>query len=257
VAEISGEGLLIRDAAGGIRRVGAGHLLSQPGTRLLGDPGGEPAPIPDPAEGLLGRQEAEDLGELAGHMREVLTGYRRRLRRLSQAQLDTAAWQPPAPPPRPPRQPAAAPVQEQFARLRLIELLTGTHPRYLPEPLRLPVRRSRSQDYAEFTVTMPEQMAFSLHQQARALLSKAGISEPVTWEPPFDWAAGIPWPGPDPDAISTEGLHPLIRAGLPVRAIAARPRAGEPHLAAAGELRAGNRTRSTISVISVSLGGLP
>jgi hypothetical protein len=111
-------------------------------------------------------------------------------------------------------------VQEQFARLRLIELLTGTHPRYLPEPLRLPVRRS--QDYAEFTFTMPEQMAFSLHQQARALLSKAGISEPVTWEPPLDWAAGIPWPGPDPDAISTEDLHPLIRARLPVRAIAAR-----------------------------------
>ena len=77
VAEISGEGLLIRDAAGGIRRVGAGYLLSQPGTRLLGDPGGEPAPVPDPAEALLGRQEAKELGELAGHMREVLTGYQR------------------------------------------------------------------------------------------------------------------------------------------------------------------------------------
>jgi hypothetical protein len=51
--------------------------------------------------------------------------------------------------------------------------------------------------------------------------AKASISEPVTWEPPFDWAAGITWPGPAPDAISTEDLHPLIRAGLPVRAIAA------------------------------------
>ena len=40
----------------------------------------------------------------------------------------------------------AAPVQEQLARLRLIELLTGTHPRYLPKPLRLPERRS--QEYA-------------------------------------------------------------------------------------------------------------
>jgi len=144
---------------------------------------------------------------------------RRRLRRLSQARLDTAAWH---------RQRyllshraslPAAPVQEQFARLRLIELLTGTHPRYLPEPLRLP---GRSQNYGEFVFTMPEQMAFCLHHQARALLSKASISEPVTWEPPFDWAAGIPWPGPDPDAIRPEGLHPLIRSGLPVRAIAAR-----------------------------------
>jgi hypothetical protein len=86
---------------------------------------------------------------------------RRRLRRFCQAQLDTAAWH---------RQShllarraslPAAPVQERFARLRLIELLTGTHPRYLPEPLQLPVHRS--QDYAEFTFTMPEQMAFSLH----------------------------------------------------------------------------------------------
>ena len=164
---------------------------------------------------------------------------RRRLRRFSQAQLDTAAWQ---------RQryflthpttwaqrrhldhasPPAAPVQEQFARLRLIELLTGTHPRYLPEPLRLPVRRS--QDYAEFTFTMPEQLAFCLHQQARALLSKARISEPVTWEPPFEWAAGIPWPGPDPDAIRPEDLHPLIRAGLPARAIAARLSASADHV---------------------------
>ena len=125
---------------------------------------------------------------------------RRRLRRFSQAQLDTAAWR---------RQryflthpatwaqrrhldhasPPAAPVQEQFARLRLIDLLTGTHPRYLPGPLRLPERRH--QEYTQFAFTMPEQMAFSLHQQARALPSKASISEPVTWEPPFDWAVGI------------------------------------------------------------------
>jgi len=68
---------------------------------------------------------------------------------------------------------------------------------------------------------MPEQMARCLHQQARALLAHAAVREPVTWEPPFDWAAGIPWPGPDPDGISSGDLHPLIRAGLPVRAIAA------------------------------------
>jgi hypothetical protein len=123
---------------------------------------------------------------------------RRRLHRFSQARLDAASWR---------RQryflthpatwaqrrhldhadlPAAAPVQEQFARLRLIELLTGTHPRYLPEPLRLPDRRG--QDYAGFVFTCPS----------------------------------ITWPGPDPDGISPEDLHPLIRSGLPVRAIAAR-----------------------------------
>ena len=164
---------------------------------------------------------------------------RRRLRRFSQARLDTDSWR---------RQryflthpatwalrrhpghasPPAAPVQEQLARLCLIELLTGTHPRYLPAPLRLPERRS--QEYAEFVFTMPGQLASCLHQQARALLSKAGISEPVTWEPPFDWAAGIPWPGPDPDAISTEDLHSLIRARMPVRAIAARLATSPDHV---------------------------
>ena len=170
--------------------------------------------------------------KLEEHGTPVDYARRRRLRRFSQARLDTDSWR---------RQryflthPAtwaqrrhlnhatlpAAPVQEQLARLRLIELLTGTHPRYLPAPLRLPERRS--QDYAEFVFTMPAQLGSCLHRQARTLLSKASISEPVTWEPPFDWAAGITWPGPDPDAISSEDLHPLIRAGLPeVRAIAAR-----------------------------------
>jgi hypothetical protein len=39
-----------------------------------------------------------------------------------------------------------------------------------------------------------------------------------------------PWPGPDPDTISTEDLHPLIRAGLPVRAIAARLATSADHV---------------------------
>ena len=157
--------------------------------------------------------------QLDKHGAEVDYARRRRLGRISQAQLDITAWR---------RQRylltrrarlPAAPVQEQYARLRLIELLTGTHPRYLPEPLRLP---GRSQGYDEFVLAMPEQLAFCLHHQARSLLSKASISEPVTWEPPFDWVTGIPWPGPDPDGIRPEDLHPLIHVGLPVRAIAAR-----------------------------------
>src|ERR1039457_5313753 len=76
---------------------------------------------------------------------------RRRLHRFSQSRLDAAGWRrhryfltppPTSAPGRPLHHAAlpAAPVQEQFARLRLIELLTGTHPRYLPEPLRRPDR---------------------------------------------------------------------------------------------------------------------
>ena len=49
---------------------------------------------------------------------------------------------------------------------------------------------------------MPEHLDLCLRRQASALLSQAGISEPVTWEPPSGWAPGIPRPGPDPDAAS-------------------------------------------------------
>lgn len=108
-------------------------------------------------------------------------------------------------------------MQEQFARLRLIELLTGTHPRYLPGPLQLP--RQRGPDYAAFVLTMPSQLDLCLRRQASTLLSQAGISEPVTWEPPPCWAPGIPRPGPGPDAAS---------AGQRIRTLLAIP--GQPDL---------------------------
>jgi len=53
-----------------------GHLLSQPGTRVLDAPGGVPAPVPDPVQGMLTGKEERELGVLAGHMREMLAGYR-------------------------------------------------------------------------------------------------------------------------------------------------------------------------------------
>ena len=136
---------------------------------------------------------------------------RRRLRRFSQAQLDIPGWRRQQhllthPEARAHRRRLnrtdlpAAPEQEHLARLRLIELLTGTHPCYLPGPLRLSGRRGR--DYAEFVFTLPEPMAGFLHQRASSLLRHAGISEPVTWEPPFGWVTGITWPGPHPGGIS-------------------------------------------------------
>ena len=38
--------------------------------------------------------------------------------------------------------------------------------------------------------------------------SQAGISEPVTWEPPFGWAPGIPRPGPGPRRRKRRTAHP-------------------------------------------------
>jgi hypothetical protein len=145
---------------------------------------------------------------------------RRRQGSLCQAPLDAGSWRGqrdlllaqhgrPAP--------SGTPAHEQLARLRLIELLTGTHPRYLPGPLQLP--RERGPDYAAFVFTMPAQLDLCLRRQASALLSQAGISEPVTWEPPSGWAPGIPRPSPDPDAAS---------AGQRIRRLLAIP--GQPDL---------------------------
>lgn len=145
---------------------------------------------------------------------------RRRQSRLCHAPLDAGSWRSqrdlllaqhgrPAPP--------GPPAHEQLARLRLIELLTGSHPRYLPGPLQLP--RQRGPDYAAFVLTMPGQLDLCLRRQASTLLSQAGISEPVTWEPPSGWAPGIPLPGPDPDAAS---------AGQRIRRLLAIP--GQPDL---------------------------
>ena len=156
---------------------------------------------------------------------------RRRLRRFSQAQLDITGWRrqrllphPPrhlgAPPPPDHADLPAAPVQEHLARLRLIELLTGTHPSYLPGPLRLPERHR--QDYAEFVFTLPEPLARYLHHRARFLLRHASIDEPSPGNRPSTGSPASPGPAPTPTSISPADLHPLMRSGLPVRAIAAR-----------------------------------
>jgi hypothetical protein len=153
------------------------------------------------------------------HGAPVIDYDRRRQGSLCHAPLDTGSWRSqrdllPAQHDRPGQH---APAQEQLARLRLIELLTGTHPRYLPGPLQLP--RQRGPDYAAFVFTMPGQLDLCLRRQASELLSQAGISEPVTWEPPPGWAQGIPPPGPDPDAAS---------AGQRIRRLLAIP--GQPNL---------------------------
>jgi hypothetical protein len=114
----------------------------------------------------------------------------------------------------------AVSLREHFARFRLIELLTGIHPRYLPGPAQLTGCQSR--DYSEFLFTLPEPMARFLNQNARCLLDHAGITEPVSWEPPASWVTGITWPGPDPASITPADLHPLLQAGLPASTIAGR-----------------------------------
>lgn len=77
VAELAVPNVLLRDAAGGIRQVGIGHLLACPGTRLI-DGGAQEAP-----EGLgvvlVGLDDAARhlLRERVAHVQEVRTGYQR------------------------------------------------------------------------------------------------------------------------------------------------------------------------------------
>ena len=82
VAELDGTHVLLSGLGGGIRRVSAGHLLADPGTRLEGAPA-------DPVEGAgadlagLGEAALAELRERVAHVQEVRTGFRRGCRELA------------------------------------------------------------------------------------------------------------------------------------------------------------------------------
>jgi transposase InsO family protein len=75
VAEMTATGVVLRDALGGLRQASIGHLLADPGTRLTGATPAQAAPAAPGTSGLT-TAETEDLRKLAGHVREVLTGYK-------------------------------------------------------------------------------------------------------------------------------------------------------------------------------------
>lgn len=84
VTELDGSHVLLTGQAGGVRRVSAGHLLADSGTRLDGAPA-------DPVEGAgadlagLGESELAELRERVTHIQEVRTGFRRGCRELAAA----------------------------------------------------------------------------------------------------------------------------------------------------------------------------
>jgi hypothetical protein len=81
---------------------------------------------------------------------------------------------------------------------------------------------------------LPEQSAALLEQRARDLLRRAGINEPVRWEPPFDRVGDIAWPGPHPEGIDRERLRALRHARVPPRQIAALLGTSVEHVYLAG-----------------------
>ncbi|MGH3070577.1 MAG: hypothetical protein ACRDMI_18610, partial [Streptosporangiaceae bacterium] len=82
VTELDGAHVLLSGPAGGIRRVSAGHLLADPGTRLDDAPG-------DPVDGSgaylagLGETELAELRARVAHIQEVRTGFRRGCQELA------------------------------------------------------------------------------------------------------------------------------------------------------------------------------
>lgn len=104
------------------------------------------------------------------------------------------------------------PIDRQYYRLRLVELLTGEHPGY--ERART---RARSyyevSSYDQSSPRFSSDVAAHLREQARRHIRSAGLDEPVEWEPPTQWVCGISWPGRDPDDIDVRALHNMLQKG--------------------------------------------
>ena len=77
VAEMTAMGVVLRNVLGGLRQVSIGHLLADPGTRLMDAAAGQQAAAAATGTSGLTVAETEELRTLTGHVLEVLTGYQR------------------------------------------------------------------------------------------------------------------------------------------------------------------------------------
>ncbi|WP_162824259.1 LysR family transcriptional regulator [Peterkaempfera bronchialis] len=117
----------------------------------------------------------------------------------------------------------------------MIERLTGTHPRFLAPPMNLtgaPVHV-----YERTGLRLQADLSKHLDWQATGLLHKAGISEPVRWEPLPEWFV-IPHsqsPGPDLDSIPADQLWPAVQSRAGVKAIAEQLQVSVEHVRAFAE----------------------
>jgi hypothetical protein len=91
-------------------------------------------------------------------------------------------------------------------RWYLLMLLTGEHPA-IPGTW-----KPFSWHCGNFRYSAPGPLRAFLRQQAEINLARHGITEPVTWEPPDDWAAWPAWPGASPASL-TGGDAGAVLAG--------------------------------------------
>jgi hypothetical protein len=67
---------------------------------------------------------------------------------------------------------------------------------------------------AQFPAQLTPELDAQLEAAGRRFLAACGINgEPLTWQPPLDLIHDLELPGPDPDSISLDDLHRLIRGG--------------------------------------------
>ncbi len=76
VTELTASAVVLRDALGGLQQASISGLLADPATRLLDATPAEPAPAGPGTSGPT-PPETEEMRRLAGHVLEVLTGYKR------------------------------------------------------------------------------------------------------------------------------------------------------------------------------------
>ena len=107
----------------------------------------------------------------------------------------------------------------RFARCYLYELLTDGALSAAPPPYTLPTQIRA--EYHEFVLGLPAPLVDALHDHARTLLVRRGITdEPLQWQPPNDWVTVESWPGADPDLTDPAPLHHALQQGDPASRVA-------------------------------------
>jgi TniQ/Bacterial regulatory helix-turn-helix protein, lysR family len=105
----------------------------------------------------------------------------------------------------------------RIARCHLYGLLIGNPVRCAPWFL-------DSADFSAAVAAYPGHLtpvaAAALQTAAHEFLHRAGIAEPLTWQPPLRLLDGLVLPGADPDTINIAALHHLIEHREPLSTVA-------------------------------------
>ena len=99
----------------------------------------------------------------------------------------------------------------------LYAVLSGNPVRHAPGYLDNPIFAAAIPAYpARLTPVAAE----ALQTAAQEFLHRAGIAEPLTWQPPLRLLDGLVLPGADPDTINIAALHQLIEHREPLNTVA-------------------------------------